>query len=63
MRKALLLWALATASLLADHFKEIPGLYDYFQARTYLKNPHMREWHAIGAITRRKAQGVAEATF
>ncbi len=31
--------------------------------RTHLKNPHRREWLAIGIVTRRKAQGVAIATF
>ena len=30
--------------------------------RTHLKHPHGREWHANGAMTRRKAQGVAKAT-
>ena len=31
--------------------------------RTHLKNPHRRECTAKGGIARRKAQGVAEATF
>ncbi len=29
--------------------------------RTHLKNPHNREWPAKGAMTRRKAQGLAKA--
>ncbi|WP_300369450.1 hypothetical protein, partial [Hydrogenimonas sp.] len=30
--------------------------------RTHLKDPHRREWHPNGAMTRRKAQGDAKVT-